>query len=177
MQANVFLPQNLHKWMALQDDAMVALWGLRRRRNGNAIGSCLRCCSEDIGTLPGESAVSLQAMPQQPYGRRFRFRRRLSSTARAGMLPSAFDTKPLRPYNAPLVRANSASAIILLWAFCPHPTHSARRRFRRALTRLALFFVSNGVLGVFCLVVPRGPAVRACACATEDRMRTIHLHI
>ena len=78
------------------------------------------------------------------------------STVRGRLAPATFDTKPLPPYNAPLVRANSASAIILPRAFCPHPTHSARRRFRRALTRLALFSVSNGVLGVFCLVVPAG---------------------
>ena len=83
-------------------------------------------------------------------------------TVRGGLAPVAFDTKPLRPYNAPLVRANSASAIILLRAFCPHPTHSARRRFRRALTRLALFSVSNGVLGVLpCRPGgPAGPCVR-----------------
>ena len=84
------------------------------------------------------------------------------STVRGRLAPATFDTKPLPPYNAPLVRANSASAIILPWAFCPHPTHSARRRFRRALTRLALFSVSNGVWACSALSSPQacGP-VRA----------------
>ena len=146
-----------------------------------------------MGTLTGESAASLQAirrnpigdataMPRGSYGQTHGkpYERCLHKCPvyRSGKISAAaFDTKPLPPYNASLVRANSASAIILLWAFCPHPTHSARRRFRRALTRLALFSVSNGVLGVFCLVVPAGPWARACACATEDRMRTIHLYI
>ena len=145
------------------------------------------------GDLIGDSAASLQAIrrspigeaaavPRGPYGQtRANLITALAQTslpaARGRLTPAAFDTKPLPPYNAPLVRANSASAIILLWAFCPHRTHSARRLFRRALMRLALFSVSNGVLGVFCLVAPAGPAARACACATEDRMRTIHLHI
>lgn len=134
-----------------------AMGGSIAQRNGNAIGSCLRCCSEDTGTLSGDFAASStdSACPDAP-------------SCRSGKISAAaFDTKPLPPYNAPLVRANSASAIILLWAFCPHPTHSARRRFRRALMRLALFSVSNGVLGVLpCR--PRRPAARACACATED---------
>lgn len=124
--------------MAIWDYVLVALWGSIAQRNGNAIGSCLRCCSEDTGTLSGDFAASStdSACPDA------------LSTVRGRFAPAAFDTRPLPPYNAPLVRANSASAIILLWAFCPHPTHSARRRFRRALTRLALFSVSNGVLGV-----------------------------
>ena len=107
-------------------------------------------------------------MPRGSYGQTHGkpYERRLCKCPvyRSGKISAAaFDTKPLPPYNAPLVRANSASAIILLWALCPQAPHSARCRFRRALTRLALFSVSNGVLGVFCLVVPRrfvGPRVR-----------------
>ena len=131
-----------------------------------------------MGTLTGESAASLQAirrnpigdataMPRGSYGQTHGkpYERCLHKCPvyRSGKISAAaFDTKPLPPYNAPLVRANSASAIILLRALCPHPTHSARRRFRRALTRLALFSVSNGVLGVLpCRPRrPVGPRVR-----------------
>ena len=124
-----------------------------------------RGISQAIQRSPmGEAA----AMPRRPYGQT---RANLMSSAcpdalstvRGRLALATFDTKPPPPYNAPLVRANSASAIILLRAFRPsYPTHSAGRRFRRALTRLALFSVSNGVWACSALSSPRayGPRVR-----------------
>ena len=160
-----------------------------------------------MGTLTGESAASLQAirrnpigdataMPRGSYGQTHGkpYERCLHKCPvyRSGKISAAaFDTRPLPPYNAPLVRANSASAIILLGAFCPHnDTHhfffalhlpasdafckaSVSPRFDAA----CIVFRFEWRLGVFCLVVPAGLWARACACATEDRMRTIHLYI
>ena len=102
------------------------------RRFGGVLWARLRQCREDPIGKPVANLIT--ALAQMPF-----------SAARGSFRLVVFDTKPSPPYNAPLVRANSASATILLWAFCPHRTHSARRLFRRALTRLALFSVSNGV--------------------------------
>ena len=68
MQANGFMSQNIHNWMAIWDYVLVALWSPIARRNGNVIGSCLRCCSEDTGTLSGDFAASStdNACPDAP---------------------------------------------------------------------------------------------------------------
>lgn len=46
MQANALMSQNLHKWMVLQNDAVVALRGPHRRRNGNAMDFYRQTCGK-----------------------------------------------------------------------------------------------------------------------------------